>query len=137
MINIETRDTLNAASMLQPAQKVGELTLRPLSLGSLELLRIIGNPLASGNSAALENIDTSVFAQYIWVHAAPQEKVVDIIFNRIGALAEAVTVFSLAISPADLQLIAQSLQGDLGAIEAASAQPEPTESDNPNAPTPH
>ena len=69
------------------------------------------------------------------MHVAPQETVVDIIFNRIGDLARAVTVFSLSVSPADLQLIAKSLQGDLGAIEAASAQPEPTDSDNPNTPT--
>lgn len=136
-ISIQTREDTNNASILQPIQQIGKLTLRPLSLGSIEILRSIGNPLATGNIAAIETLDTSAFAQFIWVHAAAQEEVLDIVFNRISELARAVTTFALAISPADLQAVAKSLQGDMSAIEAASAQPESTDNASPNVQAPH
>lgn len=46
-INIQTREDENNRSIVKPAAQVGKLTLRPLSLGSLELLRQIGNALAT------------------------------------------------------------------------------------------
>ncbi|MFI3244035.1 MAG: hypothetical protein R3Y56_07280 [Akkermansia sp.] len=136
-ITIETRDTTNNASIITPAAKVGNLTMRPISLGSIELLREIGNPLASGNQTMIDSLDASIFAQFIWVHAAPIDEVVDTIYNDLSSLARKVTVFSLNISPQDLNALAANLQRDLGAIEAASAQPEESDSESPNAPTPH
>jgi len=130
-ISIQTREERNNASMLQASAKVAGLTLRPISLGSLEILRSIGNPLASGNPEDLSHIDTSVFAQFIWVHAAPQDEVLDIVFNRTSELARTVTIFALQISPHDLQAVANSMQGDLSAVAAASAQPE-SEDGSPN-----
>ncbi len=136
-ITIETRDNTNNASIIAPASKVGNVTMRPISLGSIELLRAIGNPLASGNQTMIDSLDTSIFAQFIWVHAAPLDEVVDTIYNDLASLARKVTVFSLNISPQDLQALASNMQKDMSAIEAASAQPEEKDDDSPNAPTPH
>ncbi|MFI3243776.1 MAG: hypothetical protein R3Y56_05950 [Akkermansia sp.] len=135
-ITIETRNDTNNASILAPTAQVGNVTMRPISLGSIELLRAIGNPLASGNQTMIDSLDTTIFAQFIWVHAAPIDEVVDTIYNKLSTLAQKVTVFSLNVSPQDLQALAANMQKDLGAIEVASAQPEESDNESPNAPTP-
>ena len=57
-ISISTREDSNNRSMIQPpARTESGLSLRPISLGSLEVLRQPGNPLASGD-ADMTNIDT-------------------------------------------------------------------------------
>ncbi len=135
-INIQTRDSLNNASMLQPAPKIGNtgLTLRPVSLGSLELLRAVNNPLAGSNATnALPELDTTALAQYIWIHAAPIDEVIEIIYNRPSDIAKSVATFALKITPADLRSVTAVLQGDLGSIEAATAAPEPRDGEeSPN-----
>ena len=56
-ISISTREDENNRSMIQPpARTESGLTLRPISLGSLEDLRQLGNPLSAGN-AELTNGD--------------------------------------------------------------------------------
>lgn len=69
-ISISTREDENNRSMIQPpARTESGLTLRPISLGSLEVLRQLGNPLSTGN-AELTNIGIGILTEFIWVHAA-------------------------------------------------------------------
>ncbi len=135
-INIQTRDSLNNASMLQPAPTIGNtgLTLRPVSLGSLELLRAVNNPLAGSNATeSLPELDTTAMAQYLWIHAAPINDVIETIYNRPSDIAKSVAIFAMQITPADLRSVTGLLQGDLQSIEAASAAPEPREGEeSPN-----
>ena len=61
-ISISTREDENNRSMIQPpARTESGLTLRPISLGSLEVLRQLGNPLSAGNAELTKSQNT------IWV----------------------------------------------------------------------
>lgn len=104
-INIQTREDENNRSIVRPAAQVGKLTLRPLSLGSLELLRQIGNGLATGG-AALDNLEAHTLTEYIWAHAAPLQDVLETVYNHPEQAARKVAEFAMDISPADLKGIA-------------------------------
>lgn len=134
-IQINTRDSINNASMVAPATtEVASLQLRPISLGSLEILRQIGNPLATGEELA--DIDTHTVAEFVWVHAAPMDFVVDTAYNRPSQVAKEVALFCLGVSPADIKAITSVLASDQRAVQSASAIPIPdSDTDSPNAPT--
>ena len=137
-ISIASREDANNRSMLAPAQKpVGGVKLRPISLGSLEIMRQLGNPLATG-SAEMDTLDTKSLTEFIWVHAAPQDEVVDTVYNHPSQVAVKSTLFAMSISPAELKLITGALAADQAAVQAASATavPDPDLPDSPNAPTP-
>ena len=58
-ISISTREDENNRSMIQPpARTESGLTLRPISLGSLEVLRQLGNPLSAGNAELTKSQNT-------------------------------------------------------------------------------
>lgn len=135
-ININTRDDENNRSIVKPAAKVGNFTLRPISLGSLELLRQIGNTLATGE-ANPDALDLHTLSQFVWVHAAPLDKVIDTIYNAPGKVAQEVATFCLDVTPADLKGVASALTTDCAAIQAASAVPaDSSDEESPNAQTP-
>lgn len=133
-ISISSRDDSNNAAMVAPdVTNTAGFNLRPISLGSLELLRQINNPLATGSDNA--DLDFHVIAEFVWIHAAPIEAVVETVYNRPSQIAREVALFCMNISPSDIKLIGASLAGDRAAIQAASAAPVPEENDSPNAPT--
>lgn len=134
-ISITTREDINNSAFTRPAAKAGSLTLRPISLGSLELLRQIGNALATGE-ASPDSLDLHTISQFVWVHAAPLEEVVDTIYNEPASVGKAVALFCLDVAPAELQQIAAALTADCSAIQAAGAIPTaPDDDDSPNAQT--
>lgn len=131
-ISISTRDDSNNASMVAPdAVPTAGLKLRPISLGSLELLRQISNPLATG--ADDSELDFHTIAEFVWIHAAPVEEVVETVYSRPSQVPKAVALFCMDISPSDIKLIGASLAGDRSAIASASASPLPEENNSPNA----
>ena len=131
-ISISTREDENNRSMVQPSTRTESgLSLRPISLGSLEILRQLGNPLASGD-ADMSNIDIHTLTEFIWVHAAPLDEVVDTVFNAPGQVNRKAALFAMLISPAELRAITSSLSADQAAVQSASAIPQPEEHDSPN-----
>ena len=131
-ISISTREDNNNRSMVQPATRTESgLTLRPISLGSLEILRHLGNPLSSGDTN-MTTIDTHTLTEFIWVHAAPLEEVVDTVYNAPSQVGRKAALFAMTISPAELRTITVSLSADQAAVQAASAIPQPEEHDSPN-----
>ena len=131
-ISISTREDNNNRSMVQPATRTESgLTLRPISLGSLEILRHLGNPLSSGDTN-MTTIDTHTLTEFIWVHAAPLEEVVDTVYNAPSQVGRKAALFAMTISPAELRTITASLSADQAAVQAASAIPLPEEHDSPN-----
>ena len=131
-ISISTREDNNNRSMVQPATRTESgLTLRPISLGSLEILRHLGNPLSSGDTN-MTTIDTHTLTEFIWVHAAPLEEVVDTVYNAPSQVGRKAALFAMTISPAELRTITASLSADQAAVQAASAIPQPEEHDSPN-----
>ena len=133
-INIQTREDTNARSMLAPENtSIAGLTLRAISLGSMELLRQIGNPLATGETET--DIDSHTLAEFIWVHAAPLQEVVETVYDFPTQVGKKVTLFCMDISPADISKVAASLAGERAAVIAASARPLDEENENPNAQT--
>ena len=135
-ISISTREDNNNRSMVQPATRTESgLTLRPISLGSLEILRHLGNPLSSGDTN-MTTIDTHTLTEFIWVHAAPLEEVVDTVYNTPSQVNRKAALFAMSISPAELRTITASLSADQAAVQAASAIPQPDATDSPNELTP-
>lgn len=135
-ISISSREDSNNRSLVQPpARTESGLSLRPISLGSLEVLRQLGNPLASGN-AELTNIDTGILTEFIWVHAAPLDEVMETVFNAPSQVKRRAAQFAMTISPAELRVITAALSADQASVQAASAIPQPDSTDSPNELTP-
>ena len=135
-ISISSREDSNNRSLVQPpARTESGLALRPISLGSLEVLRQLGNPLASGNTE-LTNIDTGILAEFIWVHAAPLDEVMETVYNTPSQVKRRAAQFAMTISPAELRVITSALSADQAALQAASAIPQPDSTDSPNELTP-
>ena len=133
---LESRDDVNNRSMLAPAPRLDSgLTLRPISLGSLEILRQLGNPLAAAETQ-LTDIDTRALTEFLWVHAAPVETVLDMVFSTPARVPRAVAEFALTVKPAELSRIMTALVADRAGIEAASAAPlpDPDMPPSPNEP---
>jgi len=135
-ISISSREDSNNRSLVQPPMRTESgLSLRPISLGSLEVLRQLGNPLASGN-AELSDIDTGILTEFIWVHAAPLDEVMETVYNAPSQVKRRAAQFAMAISPAELRVITAALSADQAALQAASAIPQPDSTDSPNELTP-
>ena len=135
-ISISSREDSNNRSLVQPpARTESGLALRPISLGSLEVLRQLGNPLASGNTE-LSDIDTGILTEFIWVHAAPLDEVMETVYNTPSQVKRRAAQFAMTISPAELRVITAALSADQAALQAASAIPQPDSTDSPNELTP-
>lgn len=135
-ISISSREDSNNRSLVQPPVRTESgLSLRPISLGSLEVLRQLGNPLASGNTE-LTNIDTGILTEFIWVHAAPLDEVMETVYNAPSQVKRRAAQFAMTISPAELRVITSALSADQAALQAASAIPQPDSTDSPNELTP-
>ena len=135
-ISISSREDSNNRSLVQPPMRTESgLSLRPISLGSLEVLRQLGNPLASGNTE-LTDIDTGILTEFIWVHAAPLDEVMETVYNAPSQVKRRAAQFAMTISPAELRVITSALSADQAALQAASAIPQPDSTDSPNELTP-
>ena len=135
-ISISTREDSNNRSLVQPPVRTESgLSLRPISLGSLEVLRQLGNPLASGNTE-LTDIDTGILTEFIWVHAAPLDEVMETVYNAPSQVKRRAAQFAMTISPAELRVITSALSADQAALQAASAIPQPDSTDSPTELTP-
>ena len=133
-INIQTRENMNARSMLAPESTgIAGLTLRPISLGSMELLRQVNNPLATSDTEV--EIDSHTLAEFIWIHAAPLDEIMETVYDYPSQVGKKVTLFCMNISPTDISKVAASLAGDRAAVIAASARPLNEGNESPNAPT--
>lgn len=135
-ISISSREDSNNRSLVQPPVRTESgLSLRPISLGSLEVLRQLGNPLASGNTEP-SDIDTGILTEFIWVHAAPLDEVMEAVYNTPSQVKRRAAQFAMTISPAELRVITSALSADQAALQAASAIPQPDSTDSPNELTP-
>lgn len=137
-IHTATREESNNRAMLAPESKTRSgIVLRAISLGSLEILRQLANPLSTAE-ADLSAVDTRVLAEFLWVHGAPIEEVLDTVYNTPTQVARKAAAFALQISPAELHSITGALAADRAAIRSASAEPLPDADApaSPNVPTP-
>ena len=137
-IHTATREESNNRSMPAPESKTKSgIVLRGISLGSLEILRQLANPLSTAE-ADLSAVDTRVLAEFLWVHGAPIEEVLDTVYNTPTQVARKAAAFALQISPAELHSITGALAADRAAIRSASAEPLPDADApaSPNVPTP-
>ncbi len=137
-IHTATREESNNRAMLAPESKTRSgIVLRAISLGSLEILRQLANPLSTAE-ADLSAVDTRVLAEFLWVHGAPIEEVLDTVYNTPTQVARKAAAFALQISPAELHSITGALAADRAAIRSAGAEPLPDADApaSPNVPTP-
>ena len=137
-IHTATREESNNRAMLAPESKTRSgIVLRAISLGSLEILRQLANPLSTAE-ADLSAVDTRVLAEFLWVHGAPIEEVLDTVYNTPTQVARKAAAFALQISPAELRSITGALAADRAAIRSAGAEPLPDADApaSPNVPSP-
>ena len=87
-----------------PTRTTSGVTLRPISLGSLENLRQLNNSLASAE-ANMGEIDTRTLTEFLWVHGAPIDEVLDTVYNYPTQIGLKATAFSMSISPAEEESI--------------------------------
>ncbi len=130
------REDGNNRSMVAPPPRLQSgLTLRPISLGSLEVLRQLRNPLSAADASA--EIDTRALTEFLWVHSAPQDVVLDAVYNTPSRVPRMVAEFAMSVSPTELQRITAALAADRADVEAASAAPlpDPDLPESPNEPT--
>ena len=135
-IHTATREESGAMSARESKTESG-IVLRGISLGSLEILRQLANPLSTAE-ADLSAVDMRVLAEFLWVHGAPIEEVLDTVYNTPTQVARKAAAFALQISPAELHSITGALAADRAAIRSASAEPLPDADApaSPNVPTP-
>ena len=74
-------DSNNRAMLAPPTRTTSGVTLRPISLGSLEILRQLNNSLATAE-ADMGEIDTRTLTEFLWVHGAPIDEVLDTVYNH-------------------------------------------------------
>lgn len=135
-IKIKSREDTNNSSMVKPEpHSIAGLHVRSISLGSLEILREMGNPIANGSQT--ENLTMGDISQFVWVHAAEEETVLDTVYNKAYLLSKTVAKFCLNITQEDIQKIVVAIRGDQSAIATASAIPLPDDHDSPNELSPH
>ena len=84
----------------------------------------------------MSNIDTRTLTEFIWVHAAPLDEVMDTVYNTPSQVNRKAALFAINISPAELRTITTALATDQAAVQAASAIPLPEDTDSPNGLTP-
>ena len=114
-IHTATREESNNRAMLAPESKTKSgIVLRGISLGSLEILRQLANPLSTAE-ADLSAVDMRVLAEFLWVHGAPIEEVLDTVYNTPTQVACKAAAFALQISPAELRSITGA-QAEKGAL---------------------
>ena len=93
-IHTATREESNNRAMLAPESKTRSgIVLRAISLGSLEILRQLANPLSTAE-ADLSAVDMRVLAEFLWVHGAPIEEVLDTVYNTPTQVARKAAAFS-------------------------------------------
>ena len=137
-ISIHTQsreDNNNRAMLAPPTRTTSGVTLRPISLGSLEILRQLNNSLATAE-ADMGEIDTRTLTEFLWVHGAPIDEVLDTVYNYPTQIGLKATAFAMSISPAELRVFTSSLVADRAAIQSASAEPIP-DPDSPTSPNAH
>ena len=103
-------DSNNRAMLAPPTRTTSGVTLRPISLGSLEILRQLNNSLATAE-ADMGEIDTRTLTEFLWVHGAPIDEVLDTVYNHPTQVGLKATAFAMSISPAELRGITASLAG--------------------------
>ena len=81
-------------------------------------------------------IDTRTLTEFLWVHGAPIDEVLDTVYNHPTQVGLKATAFAMSISPAELRGITTSLAADRAAIQSASAEPIP-DPDSPTSPNAH
>ena len=90
-IHTATREESNNRAMPASESKSG-IVLRGISLGSLEILRQPVHPLSTAE-ADLSAVDMRVLAEFLWVHGAPIEEVLDTVYNTPTQVARKAAAF--------------------------------------------
>ena len=66
-------------------------------------------------------IDTRTLTEFLWVHGAPIDEVLDTVYNYPTQIGLKATAFAMSISPAELRVFTSSLAAGRAAIQSASA----------------
>ena len=133
-----TREETNARSLLEgsaPATVAG-LAIRPLTLSTITVLELLGNPLAAsvtaGESGGLNKLSLSMYqlSEVVWVHSADEAAVRTLALAyawRPDELRAAVLEHVSGIGMEDLVHVMAFITGEREACSAASVHLLPQE----------
>jgi len=139
------REITNTASILAgdlPQAETDGLTVRPVTLSSMAMLELLNNsclmqlnqrreaPALEENAAPAENppekISMYALAEFVWVHAAPEEEVVRLVagggFDDAAAIRRAVLAFAGKVGFGSLGKIVEGMTREMNAIMSAQAE---------------
>ena len=125
-----TRDTLQNDALCTIAQPVqcGSLSVRPVTFGSLLLLRKLGNPLAAAMESGrpVQTQDMESIVEFLWVQCAPWQDVKRIVCSlRPGSdrseLDAALIDFAVGLTPDTVKAALEEFKHQQDAISAAAA----------------
>ncbi len=133
---LERRETASMRAMLAPDEfpLSKGIELRPLTLGTLALLRQTKNEFLTGTGGKLENEIFAALA-FAYIHAAPLAEVRRNVWNE-NAFRDAVAAFGDEMPPEKLPaLIAEILRrlADIGALQFET-KPQPGTGKGPTPP---
>lgn len=134
------REIINTQSIIAgdlPQAEVNGLKVRPVSLASMAMLELLGNSCLSllnkrqnaGDLPEEEKPETRsmyALAEFVWIHAAPEEEVVRLVagggFDDAAAIRRAVLTFAAQVGFASLGKIVGGMTAEMNAIMSAQSE---------------
>lgn len=140
------REIINTASVIAgdlPQAEVNGLKVRPVSLSSMAMLELLGNSCltqlrrredapAPGEDHAPqedgqpEKYSMYALAEFVWIHAAPEEEVVRLVagggFDDAAAIRRAVLSFAGQVRFGSLGEIVAGMTAEMNAIMSAQSE---------------
>ena len=139
------REITNTTSILSgdlPQAEVNGLKVRPVSLSSMAMLELLNNscltqlnrrregPLSEDGAEPAENppekMSMYALAEFVWIHAAPEEDVVRLVagggFDDAAAIRRAVLAFAGKVGFGALGEIVAGMTREMNAIMSAQAE---------------
>lgn len=138
------REATNIKSIIAgdlPAVEVNGLKVRPVSLSSMAMLELLGNSCltqlrrrqdvpeedhAAQAEEQPEKYSMYALAEFVWIHAAPEEEVVRLVagggFDDAAAIRRAVLAFAGQVGFGSLGEIVAGMTAEMNSIMSAQAE---------------
>jgi hypothetical protein len=128
-IEAKTRSELKNEVFVQPAPEVCGMKLRPFSASSLILLKKTKNPIISGDTRDVDDIEFHI-AGFLFIHAAPLSEVrkasfkPDLFEEKVLEFAERMSIrdFSLAVKQIE-RIVTEASVGNDYEVEGDATPP--------------
>lgn len=113
----------NEASFSEGEQRIGKLTLRPFTIGTLSICRQLNLSMFLGDKVAETDMDFQrQIMAFAWAQSAPLGEVLRCI--RTGKWLEAVEEFEFTVEPGQIHELVQEINRISQSVKAAAVEVE-------------